>query len=472
MMHVDLAVVGSGAGLIVLEAALQKGLKCALIEKDKFGGTCLNKGCIPTKMLVYPADLIREAQRGEQIGVTFAKPQVDWEKISRRVWRQIDVNKELREGYLNTDNLLVLEGTGAFVDEHTMEVTLNQGGTRRLTADTFLVAAGGRSLLPPIEGLKEADCLTYESFFGGRYPRRPYQSLVIIGGGVIGVEYAHIFSAFGTEVSVIGRAPQLLRGEEEESARLVENQLKEYGVRLLLGHEAVRIEKAGDKKRVISRCMETGVETTVEAEEILIASGSRSNSDLVGADKAGILMDGKGGIQINEYLQTSQPHIYALGDITGKLLFRHKANYEAQLLADNLYSGKPKRKADYSTVPMAAFTAPQLASVGLTEAQAKKQGIPYQVLRNEYGKIAAGFSMGYSPKRQDGGFVKVIVGEDARLLGVHIAGYQAAALLQPYVYLMNAYKDAPYPNAIQLIRQSMTIHPSLSELTAWAFEEY
>lgn len=472
MTHVDLAVVGSGAGLIVLEAALNKGLKCALIERDKFGGTCLNKGCIPTKMLVYPADLIREAQRGEKIGVTYPKPHIDWEEISRRVWQQIDVNKELRQGYLDTENLLVLEGTGAFVDAHTMEVQLKDGSSQRITADTFLVAAGGRSVLPPIEGLEEADCLTYENFFGDRYPKAPYKSLVVIGGGVIGVEFAHIFSAFGTEVSMIGRAPQLLRGEEEESARLVENQLKEYGVHLLLDHEAVRIERKGGMKRVISRCMETGVETTVEAEEVLIASGSRPNSDLVQADKAGIVMDKWGGIKVNEYLQTSQPHIYALGDITGKLLYRHKANYEAQLLADNLYSDKPKRKADYATVPMAAFTAPQLSSVGLTEKQVKEQGIPYQVLRNEYGSIAAGFSMGYSAKRHDGGFIKVIVGEDARLLGVHIAGYQAAALLQPYVYLMNAYSDTPYPNAIQLIQQSMTIHPSLSELTAWAFENY
>ncbi len=254
MTHVDLAVVGSGAGLIVLEAALNKGLKCALIERDKFGGTCLNKGCIPTKMLVYPADLIREAQRGEKIGVTYPKPHIDWEKISRRVWQQIDVNKELRQGYLDTENLLVLEGTGAFVDAHTMEVQLKDGGSQRITADTFLVAAGGRSVLPPIEGLEEADCLTYENFFGDRYPKAPYKSLVVIGGGVIGVEFAHIFSAFGTEVSMIGRAPQLLRGEEEESARLVENQLKEYGVHLLLDHEAVRIERKGGMKRVISRC--------------------------------------------------------------------------------------------------------------------------------------------------------------------------------------------------------------------------
>ncbi len=470
--HVDLAVIGSGAGLIVLEAALKKGLTCALIEKDKFGGTCLNRGCIPTKMLVYPADLVREAQRGERLGVSFPKPDIDWGRISQRVWQQIDANIELRQGYLNTPNLLVLEGTGAFVDKHTLRVELNQGGTTTLTADTILVAAGGRSVLPPIQGLQEADCLTYENFFGDRYPKQVYSSLAIIGGGVIGVEFAHIFSSLGSKVTVIGRAPQLLRGEEEESARLVQSQLKENGVSLLLGHEAVRIEKRDGIKRVISRCMETGVETAVEAQEVLIASGTRPNSDLVQAENAGIALDSHGGILLNEYLQTNVPHIYALGDITGKMLFRHKANYEAQLLADNLYLDKPLRKADYTAVPMAAFTAPQLASVGLTEKQAQEQGIPYQVLRNSYGSIAAGFSMGYSAKEQDAGFIKVLVGENDKLLGVHVAGYQAAALIQPYVYLMNAYSGARYGSAIRLIQQSMTIHPSLSELTAWAFENY
>ena len=210
MKKYDLVVVGSGAGFIVLDAALERGLSCALVEKDQFGGTCLNRGCIPSKMLVYPADLIREAERAPKLGVDLGKPKVDWQRLGERMFEKINMNKYIREEYLDTPNLDVYEGTAAFVDGHTMQVAFKDGTVSPpFTAQRFVLAGGARSRQPQIEGLSAINPVTYETFFGPRFPKKPWKSLTIIGGGIIATEFAHIFSAMGTQVTIIGRAPKI-----------------------------------------------------------------------------------------------------------------------------------------------------------------------------------------------------------------------------------------------------------------------
>lgn len=178
MRHYDLAVIGSGSGLIVMEEALKHGKTVAVIEKAEFGGTCLNRGCIPSKMLVYPADLIREAQRGERVGVTFAAPKVDWEKIARRMRRQTDVNQELERDLEKTPGLTLYKGEAAFEDPRALRVRMKDGGEERLSADDIVIAAGARTRIPDIAGLEDAGYITSESFFGDKFPQKPYDSLL------------------------------------------------------------------------------------------------------------------------------------------------------------------------------------------------------------------------------------------------------------------------------------------------------
>ncbi len=479
MKKYDLVVVGSGAGFIVLDAALERGLSCSLIEKDQFGGTCLNRGCIPSKMLVYPADLIREAERAPKLGVTMGKPKVDWKLLGERMFEKIGANKEIRQEYMDTPNLDVYEGTAAFEDEHTMRVTLKDGTvTEPFTAERFLLAGGARSGTPQVEGLESIDPLTYEQFFGPRFPARPWKSLTIIGGGIIAVEFAHIFATMGTKVTIIGRAPQLLRGEEPEVSEFIADQFRAFGIRLLLGHTAVKAGRVGGKKRVTARCVETGKLIGVDSEEVLVASGVISNADLMRVDLANVTTDAWGWIVTNEFQETNQPHIYAIGDINGKFAFRHKANHEAEVLAHNFFGHGEKRSVDYRKVPWAVFTYPQMARVGMTEEEALKAGHKVFIGRNYFSQVASGYAMGYEEGDQDDGFVKVIVDEHGTLLGIHIVGFQAAALVQPFVYLMNAasmprqHGDHTHSDigTFEPVTRSMVIHPALSELTAWAFD--
>lgn len=469
----DLVVIGTGAGLTVAEAAAKRGLEVAIIEKGKFGGTCLTRGCIPSKMLVYPADMLREAERAHKVGLTFDKPRIDWDLISRRVWERIDVSKEIEQTFSTIPNVTCFKGEGRFTGPNTMRVRLNGGGEAELSGKKFLIAAGAHTRVPTIPGLEEAGYITSESFFGDRYPKKPWKSLIIWGTGTVAMEFAHIFAAFGTDVTVFGRNPRLLPHEEPEISDLLRWQMKDFGVKLHTGYDVISVEQTPAGKLVTARSKETGEIITAEGEEFLVAAGVEPATKSLGVDLAGVETDEAGWIKADQYLKTSVPHIYALGDILGGYLFRHKANYEADILINNWFSpDSPKRAADYRAIPWAIFTMPQIGHVGMTEEQVRKAGIRYHVGRYRYSYIATGMAMGYEDGDGDNGMVKLLLDERLRILGVHIAGFQAAALVQPFVYLMNAgdpLKDAKAGTLLPLMR-SMVIHPTLSELAAWSIE--
>jgi len=493
MRKFDLAVVGSGAGLVVLEAALDAGVSCAIVERAKFGGTCLNKGCIPTKILAYPADLIREVQHAEKTGVHVSSPGVDWQTLSERMWKQIGLNRAIEKQLLGAENLAVFKGAGEFTGPGTMRVVSSDGKTEEFEAKRFVLAAGARSFVPPIRGIGEAGYVVSETFFGDRFPKTPWKSLVLIGGGPIGVEFAHIFSALGTQVTLVQLTDRLLMTEEETVSAFVKAQFERNGIRVLTSAMAISAEKKGEAKVVTVQDTVTKELLTIEAEEIFLAPGIRSNADSLHLEKANVETDAKGWITTNEFLETSRPDVFALGDINGKYQFRHKANYEAEILIHNLFHpSEEKKRACYQTVPWAVFTDPQVAHVGITEREAAAAGLKYHVGINRYSDVVGGRKMGYVRGDADDGFVKLIVDDEKKLLGVHIVGPHAAILVQPFVYLMNAgfrcrEGDAAAgrrPNEIQGLRMmcpslgtyepianSMVIHPSLNELTAWALEK-
>ncbi len=483
MKQFDLVVVGSGSGLMVLEAALENGKKCAIVEKAKFGGTCLTKGCIPSKMLVYPADMIREAEKAERVGVRFGAPQVDWEKVAGRMWKQINYSQTIEHGLKQAENLQVYNGVAEFTGKRSMRVKLADGSySEEFECDCIVLASGARSFIPPIRGIEQTGYVIPETFFGDQFPQQPWKSLIIVGGGAIGAEFAHIFSSFGTQVTVVEMRPRILATEEEEISEFVASEFGRNGITVLTNSKIVEAGSASGLKTLMLEDMITGEKRQIEGEEIFLASGVRTNSDSLHLEMTSVETDARGWIKTNEYLETTQQGIYAIGDINGKYQFRHKANYEAEILINNLLGGE-RKKACYQAVPWAIFTWPQVAHAGMTEAEVKNAGVAYRIGRNEYSQVAGGIAMGFSGKSPDNGFVKLIVSEDKSILGVHIVGPYAAILLQPFVYLMNAnYKCekrqvkkgdsvmCPQLGSFLPINDSMVIHPSLSELTAWALD--
>lgn len=470
MQHFDIAVLGAGSGLMVMEGARDHHKTCAVIEKGAFGGTCLNRGCIPSKMLVYPADLIREAERGERVGVAYGKPEVDWGKVARRMRRQIDVNLELAKEVEETEGVTVFRGEGAFVDAHTLKIRLNDGGETRITAGKIIIATGSRTRIPLIPGLEETGYLTSESFFADRFPDKPYESLLIIGGGSTALEFAHIFSAFGTKVTLAVRSETMLRGLDGDIAPFVRKQLEAVGVRVLYFAGAQSLRAENGRKVMVFLDKQSGETYEVAAEEVFLAPGIIPNSVGLGLENAGVRVDEEGYVPTDGKLRTNVKDIYALGDINGRFPLRHKANYEAGVL-NNILFGDGSREASYDSVPQAVFTHPQVGSVGLGEQEAReKYGDRVRVFHGSYSDIIAGISMGYSKRLPDDGFTKVITDDRQRLLGVHVVGPMAAMVVQPYAYLMNAggREQAESPGTWLPIERGMTIHPTFSELAAWA----
>jgi len=446
----DLIVIGSGAGMNVAANAVAHGMNVAVIDNGPLGGTCLNRGCIPSKVMLYPADVIRMAEEAKAIGVHVKVEKVDFDLIMKRVWEIVlDDRHEMEHGVAHTKELEFFNMDGSFVSDYTMQV-----GRERITADRIIIASGARPFIPPIEGLEKVGYLTSATLFD---IKEPPESLVVVGGGYIAAEFAHFFSAIGTQVTIVGRNPRLLPDEEPEISELLKAKMSRYG-QVHTGYEAVRAEIKDGLKTVMATNRSDGQPYEFSGQEILIAAGRRSNSDILKPEKTGIETDERGWIKVDPFLRTTKEGIWALGDATGKHMFRHTANYEAEVVWGNAFT-EHQHPVDEHAVPHAVFTHPQVASVGMTEEQAKRS---HEILVGvkKYYDVAKGYAMG-----EEDGFVKVIVeGETGRILGAHIIGPHAAILVQQLVYVMNAEQQNFWPLA-----RAQTIHPALSEVVVGAF---
>jgi dihydrolipoamide dehydrogenase len=492
----DVVIIGSGSANIVLDAAISQGLKCAQIEKGRFGGTCLTRGCIPTKVMVTAADYIREIEDLPKIGVDVAPARMNWEKVSQRVWQKINESKDILAYYQSLDNVDVYQGTGYFTGERKLQIAMNDGTlSDEFTADKIFIAAGARTNITPIDGLEEAGYLTSESLFGEKYPPKPYKSLIIMGGGPIGTEFAHVFAAAGTKVTLVQRNVRLLIKEDEEISAQILKEIRNLGISVFLNHIATAVRVANGEKVITLEDRLTGETTEVRAEEIMLASGIRPNTDTLHLENTSIETDSCGWIRTNEFLETNVEGIWAFGDVNGEAPFRHKANYEAEIVTHNLFGGhQPEdwRWARYDVVPAVTFSYPQVAHVGLTEQQAVQAGYDVVTAKHHYSSTAKGFALGFNPGDENDGFVKLVVDKKANtILGIHIIGPQASILLQPVVNLMNAgeTKITPIhphiasktvkelresrltrnldPHSVISVGETMTPHPSLSEVIMW-----
>ena len=436
----DLIIVGSGSGNSI--PSYLDDWKIALVERDVFGGTCLNRGCIPSKMFVYPADVAVAARTSSKLGIDTQFNGTDWSAIRDRVFGLIDPIASSGRDYraTGTPNVTLIEGTAAFIDEHTLDV---EG--RRITAPNILLAAGARPVVPPIAGLMETGFHTSDSVM--RLPELP-KRLGIIGGGFIAVEMGHVFSGLGSHVTIFNRSNMLLREFDQDISATFTAEFAKR-VDLLLGHIPTKVERVADGIKITCAVGETIVD------EILVATGREPNSDLLGVDAAGLQCHHHGTVAVDDTMATNVPGIWAVGDIANNYQLKHLANAEAAIAFWNIGHPDDVRHQSYKAVPSAVFSSPQVATVGLTEQEATRQGRSFSVGRRDYGGTAYGWAMA-----DDSGFAKVLVDDETGLIiGAHVLGPQASSLIQPLIQAMQFDQRAE-----DVARQVFYIHPALTEV--------
>lgn len=436
----DLVIVGGGAGgLVVASVAAQLGLTVSLIEKkDQLGGDCLHHGCVPSKTLIHAARVASLMRRGQDYGLPLMLPDVDLGKVNDHVQSVIDHiqqhdDPERFRGY----GCEVIFGAARFRDAYSVQVNGQTIHGRR-----FVIATGSRPFIPPIEGLETSGYLTNLDLFSLReLPPR----LVVLGGGPIGLEMAQAFSRLGSQVTVVERLPHLLPQEDPELADALQTLLEAEGIRVLTSSNAGQVYREGDRRVLVS---DDGQQ--VEAEQILVAVGRRPNVDNLGLEAAGVDFTRK-GISVDRRMRTSQKHIFACGDVCGPYPFTHMAEYQAGIIISNAVFRFPK-KTDYRVVPWVTYTDPELARVGLTEQQAREQGIEATVLRSEFKDNDRALTEGETT-----GFTKLIT-HKGRILGASILGPHAGELIHEIVLAMQA--------GVKISDISAAIHayPTLSQI--------
>ena len=418
MSERDLTIIGGGAGgLVVASVAAQLGLKVTLIEKEnKLGGDCLHHGCVPSKTLIHAAKVASLMRRGAEYGLPAIEPEVDLGKVTDHVQSVIDHiqqhdDPERFRGY----GCEVIFGAARFLDPHTVQVNDQQIRSRR-----FVIATGSKPFVPPIDGLAKAGYLTNLDLFSLRtLPTR----LVVLGGGPIGLEMAQAFRRLGSQVTVVERLPHLLPQEDPEIADALQSQMAAEGITIHTSTSAERVGREGDHRVVL--CDRN---RQLDADQILVAVGRRPNVDRLGLDAAGVEVTPK-GITVDPRQRTSQKHIYAVGDVCGPYPFTHMAEYQAGIVISNAVFRFPK-KTDYRVVPWVTYTDPELARVGLTEQQARGQGIEPTVLRFEFKAIDRALA-----EVETCGVTKLVT-HKGRILGATILGPHAGELIHEIVLAM------------------------------------
>ncbi len=442
----DVIVVGAGSGLIISDAAASAGLKVAIVERGPMGGTCLNRGCIPSKMVIHSGDVAQVLQHAKKFGILLKGYKVNFSSITKRVSGIVDKDSLSIEKAIKADkNTTLFKGEARFIRERTLQV-----GKHEIRGQKVFIAAGTREFIPPVEGLSKIRYLTSTEAL--RLRKQP-KSLTIIGGGYIAAEMAHFYGSLGTKINIIQREPVLVPREDSDiAAKFTEIYSKKYNV--VLSSTATKVEKKSGKVLVTATSLDGKKKKTVVADELLVATGRVSNADSLNVKETGVEVSQSGYIKVNEYLETSTPNIWAIGDIAGIFLFKHSANLEAEYAYKNAFSQK-KEKVDYYAMPHAVFSSPQIAGVGMTEDELKKKSIKYILGRYEY----AHTGMGEALQDKDG-FCKIMIDPDThKILGCHIIGTDASSIIHEVIVAMKAGEGK-----VENITNAVHIHPALSEV--------
>jgi dihydrolipoamide dehydrogenase len=456
MKRYDLITIGTGSAMNIVDAMIQENpnIRVAVIDKDEPGGICLTRGCIPSKILLYPAELVRTIEKARELGVGAKIESINFQMVMERmrtlINRDID---QIREGLSSSKNIDYYHAPAEFVSPYTLRVD----GTE-LTSKMIFLCIGSKINIPAIKGLDKIKYHTSDTVL--KLTKLP-ESIAIIGGGYIAAEYGHFFSSMGSKVTIVGRNPQFLPEEEPEVSALAKKDLERH-ITILTNQEVREVRELGDQKELVAVDRKSGKTSTIAAREVMVATGRGPITDILHPEKAGIKLTKEGWIEVNEYLETSQPNVWALGDADGKYPFKHVANYESKIVYYNAIL-KKKVKANYHAIPHAVFTYPEIASVGLGEKDAVERYGPDKVLIGfqKYEDTAKGEAMNVKEY-----FVKVIVeAETSRILGAHIVGPYASILIHEIIPMMYAGNGSYEP-----ISDSIHIHPALSEVVDRAFQ--
>ncbi len=442
----NIIVIGGGsAGLVAAYIAAAVKAKVALIEKNKMGGDCLNSGCVPSKALIRTARFIADLNRANVLGIARAEAQFNFAEVMERVQRVIEQvaphDSVARYTQLGVE---CISGVASVISP--WEVAVNG---RRLTTRSIIIATGARPLVPPIAGLEQGSYLTSDNVWQLRQkPKR----LLVLGGGPIGCELAQSFQRLGTEVTLVQGTEQILPREDKEVAAEVANRFLHEGIALRTEHRAIRFERHGEERLVV--CEHRGKEVALPYDEVLIALGRRPNVSGFGLQELGVEIAPHGSVKSDPFLRTNFPNIFVCGDVAGPYQFTHTASHQAWYASVNaLLAPLWKFRVDYSVIPWATYTDPEVARVGLNELEAGEQNIPYEVTTYHIDELDRAITDGEAH-----GFVKVLTvpGRD-KILGATIVGNQAGELITEFVTAMK------FGLGLNKILSTIHIYPTLSE---------
>lgn len=450
MQDFDVIVVGSGSGMMIAEAAVNNGMKVALVEMDKLGGTCLNRGCIPSKMVIYPADLINQIKHAETLGIKAKIEEIDFTGIMKRTKEFVDHDrKPMEEAIKHIPNLTFYPVQGEFINDYTMRVK-----DATIKGKTIFLASGARPYIPPIKGISKIDYITSRTVWD---MKKAPESMIIVGGGLVAVEMGHFFSSMGVEVIILSRSPRLMKQCEPEVSEILLSSMRQR-MHIEIDTEVKSVTEKGNQLEVNAQTKDGKMQKYL-ADTLFIASGRKSNADLLKVEKTGVQIDERGFIKVNENYQTTKKNIYAFGDAIGKEMYKHIANKEAEIVWHGFKEGHV-HQMDYDKTPYAAFSWPQIAAVGLTERDALKRGKTILLGEYNYSDTAKGAAMA-----EEDGYVKIIIEEDTyKILGAHIIGPYAPILIQEIINVMYAGEGTVHP-----LIDAIHIHPALPEVVQRAF---
>jgi mycothione reductase len=450
MSQFDLIVVGSGTGNSIIDERFAH-MSVALVERSAtFGGTCLNVGCIPTKMFVYPADVLTAASGSARLGLDIPTAHADWPSIRDRIFGRIDpISAGGRQWRESNDFVTLFDAEARFIGPQTLAV-----GEDVITAPQIVLATGSSPRFPDVPGIHDTGVAervhTSDSVMRlDEFPR----SIIIVGGGYIAAEFAHIFASYGSKVTVLYRGSRLLRHEDDD---ISERFTAELGTRCTLrfGHQLSDLQ-VGHRGVSVGTTDTQGIEYEFEADQVLFALGRTPNSADLDPVAGGVAVDADGFVVVDEYQRTSAPGVWALGDVSSRHMLKHVANHEGRVVAHNLLHPDDLVASDHRYVPHAVFSGPAVASVGLTERAAAEQGLPYTAYTQSFADVAYGWAM------EDEGHVVKLVADTTTglLLGAHIIGPEASVLIQPLIQAMSTGVDVR-----TMARGQYWIHPSLAEV--------
>lgn len=470
MQEFDLLVVGGGpGGYVAAIRAAQRGLSVAVVEKEKTGGVCLNWGCIPTKAMLRSAEVYETVLHAAEFGVHAENVTLDYDAVSRR---KDDIVKGLTDGVaslLKANGVTIINGHARFTGSTTVDVyavgesQLGANGPRyaaeptgsapidQVRARDVIIATGSVPVQLPLPGADLPGVITSDGAFGlTEVPKR----IAVIGGSAVGAEWASLFNTLGSEVTIVEMMPSLVPAEDAEVGKALGRSFGKSGMTVLTGATVSKIERAGRGKNAALRVSVDGAKTdSVDVDVVLVGVGRKPNTAALDLEQAGVAVDDRGFVQVDDQLRTNVENVYAIGDVTGKMLLAHVASHQGVTAAEAI-AGSEHARMDYTAVPAATFTHPEIASVGLTEAQATEQG--HEVVTSKMPFAALGRAKTYGETE---GFMKIVAGEQyGEVLGVHIIGPSASDLITEGTLAM------ALEATLDELAETVHAHPTLGEV--------